>query len=176
MSNPLTLPEGEGLADIIGMSFCGKELGLNTRLFTWYRDGTVSQGWATDLDAFQSHQLFSAPLPDTEIVSISCAEAGTGDGRVYTRYRDGTYSIGRPVALDLYQSRQPASLPPGKQPDDIVTQVHAGAVIPYTYFRGGGTGSTSGQVQMSVSSKAGLSTYTYPNLGTQFGQLGIPGF
>jgi len=166
-SHPLHVPAGKHLADVVGMGYCGKIAGLSTRLFTWYRDGTVSQGWATDLEALVSPRTFSTPLPASEIVSITCNEVG--DGKVYARYRDGTYSVGTPSALDLYQSRQFTSLPAGKQPGDLVAQVYGGGLTPYLYFRGG---STSGPVQLT--SKF-LGQYTYPYLGTQQGELGLPG-
>jgi len=95
--------------------------------YTWYDNGSWSQGHRADLDYYTQTQV----APDlmqtqtfagatgrshSQIVAITINLAGDTN----TWYSDGTQTRGEVNDLDRYQQPQPYTLPAGKTPRDIV--------------------------------------------------------
>ncbi len=84
----------------------------------------VVSGTSRDLDAYRSPRQYRLKSPGAAVVGI--AIAGSNDV-VYAWYADGTVSAGDSVNLAARRSPYPYSLPPGKQPSDIVDLAIAGS-------------------------------------------------
>jgi CubicO group peptidase (beta-lactamase class C family) len=106
------------------------DIGQNDHTFTWYNDGTFSEGATNDLDKYNAPQPYTLP-PSRQIVDIT-GIAIAGNGMVYTWYNDArtvstdsprlTRSIGTASDLDQYsaQTSEAVDLPAGKTAHDIV--------------------------------------------------------
>jgi hypothetical protein len=87
--------------------------------FTWYRDGMVSAGTSTDLDAVRVQYPYALPTGYTASQIVGMA-IGKDNGRVYTWFDDGRRSAGTSADLDAYQGPIRYYLPPGKSASQIV--------------------------------------------------------
>lgn len=106
------------------------DIGQNDHTFTWYNDGTFSEGATNDLDKYNAPQPYTLP-PNRQIVDIT-GIAIAANGQVYTWYNDArtvstdsprvTRSIGTASDLDAYspQTTEAVKLPAGKTAHDIV--------------------------------------------------------
>ena len=106
------VPGGYWPRDIVGMAFAS-----TNRVYTWYRNGRVSVGTPSDLDALRNPYAYSQE-PGRSAQDIVGIDISSSD-YVYTWYRDGRRFIGRSWDLAAFGS-EAYSVPPGKNPDDIV--------------------------------------------------------
>jgi hypothetical protein len=90
----------------------------NDRVYTWFNDGTVTQGDSGNLQKYGMRRARSYQVPGgspLDIVAMSIA----GNDHVYTWYTDGTRSVGTSTNLGAYQGRQSVNLH-GKSMSDVV--------------------------------------------------------
>lgn len=109
------LPAGKTPNDIVAMAIAGSD----DHVYAWYKDGTVSSGTSTNLEAYRKPYRYEIRDGETpgNIVGIAIAKS---DDRVYAWYDDGTVSSGTTSNLSSARHRYDYTLPPGKSPDDIV--------------------------------------------------------
>lgn len=108
------LPPGKTPPDVVAMAIAG-----NDHVYAWYRDGTVSSGSSTDLQAHRKPYPYKVGQGRSigDIVAIAIAKS---NDRVYAWYRSGSVSSGTSSDLSSIQPHYSYTLPPGKFPDDIV--------------------------------------------------------
>lgn len=119
-----------GPGDIVGMAVT-HDTGYT---YAWYGNKTVSAGTSDDLSRHRRRYSYVLPKGYTpaDIVGIACgpyprwSQATAGFltfkyyNATYVFYRDGKYSVGVSNNLAKYQQPKRYSLPPGKEPSDIV--------------------------------------------------------
>ncbi len=100
---------------IVGMAIAKS----NDYVFTWFDDGTFTEGTSSDLEAYRHAFPYNGDgtTKPSDIVAMSIA----GDDHVYTWYRDGTVSEGTSGELTKYsQARKSVTLPQNETMADIV--------------------------------------------------------
>ncbi|MBK9032234.1 MAG: hypothetical protein IPL61_13095 [Myxococcales bacterium] len=71
-------------------SIVGIAIASNDHVYTFYANGTVSEGTTEDLDAYTAPSVFTSPLSPMAIVDVGIAN----NGNVYAWYTTGQASIG----------------------------------------------------------------------------------
>jgi hypothetical protein len=100
-----------------------------------YRDGTVSSGTTSDLDAYIG--LYGWALPPWESANNVVAVAIASNDYTYTWYTDGTVAAGYTSCADAHITKTNFSLPPGKTLSQIVEIGIASNDRCYTWFSDG---------------------------------------
>lgn len=168
------LPDPDGKArspqDIIAIDIGGP----NDHVYTWYQDGTVSEGWSQDLTAYQDRTPFT--LPAGKLVSdiVGIAIAGSDD-HVYAWYSDGTVSEGWSQDLDFYEAPYPYALPSGRKIGHIIDMAIAGSSdLVYTWYHDVETGSGHSAIVDEVDARAmdRLRRYRMPGLSVSISKDG----
>jgi hypothetical protein len=143
-----------GPSEIVAMSIAG-----NDHVFTWYKDGTCSEGTSTDLGIYQVRlPVNHYDEPMSAVVGIGIAGS---DDRVFVWYNDQTRSVGTTRDFQKYEKPKHYDLlsdpmNPGTQftPADIVEIDIAKDDRVYTWFRNGihssGTSSQLGKTDVGA--------------------------
>ena len=153
-ANPYQVAGGGSPSDIVAMS-----IARNDHVFTWYKDGSCSEGTSTDLGKYQGRQpvnLHGKIMSDVVGIGI----AGSND-HVYVWYKDQTHSVGTTRNFQAYEGLKHYDLlsdpmNPGAQftPADIVEIDIAKDDRVYTWFRNGihssGTSSQLGKTDVGA--------------------------
>jgi len=96
-----------------------KAIAPNDHVYTWYHNGTVTEGTSRDPDYYNGSRNFTLP-PDMTVEDVR-AIAIAPDSRTWVWYDDGTYSVGSTGDLDRYEARaEKVSLPGDYSMLDIV--------------------------------------------------------
>jgi len=108
-----SLPSGKSPNSIVSIG-----IDADGRVYTWYNNGTVSEGTIFELHAHEMPYRFS--LPWGKSVNSISGMGISNNNHVYTWYEDGTMSIGEPHDLDIYDSPYTYSLPQRKSTNNLV--------------------------------------------------------
>jgi hypothetical protein len=109
----IELSSGKEPYDILGSSISNA-----SEVYTWFDDGRVSVGTATDLDTTRAQYLYT-PASGRTISQIRGIAISKVSAWVYAWYSDGTVSAGTSSDLDAYSAPQPFTMPAGKSDQDI---------------------------------------------------------
>lgn len=114
------------------------EMGIasNDRIYTWYKNGTVSIGTSWDLDNYWEPYNYSLP-PGKKAEDIVGMGIAKSNDHIYIWYKDGTVTSGASYDLDRYKPPYTYSLPSGKTPDDIVGMGIASNDHIYVWYKDG---------------------------------------
>lgn len=128
MGNRFDVAIGRGIArhtPIVEM-----DIGTDDHTYTWYTEGTYSEGATNDLDKYEARKPYT--LPPSKLTVDVTGIAIAGNGVVYSWYNDArvnstdepriTRAIGTASDLDAYsgETETAVKLPPGKTAHDIV--------------------------------------------------------
>lgn len=108
----VTLPAGYSALNIVGMAIAKS----NDHVYTWFNDGTVSEGTSTDLDFYSNGTVSYTTANQTggKVRNIRGLGIATNN-RVYAWYANDTASSGWSRDLDAYLKPYPVQMP--SQPD-----------------------------------------------------------
>lgn len=167
--NLLVAPAANELGAIVGIGIAGS----NDHVYTWYADGTVSEGYSRDLEHHGSRVPFKMPkdangnnLKEPSNI-VAMAIAGSND-RVYTWYDDNSVSVGWSQDLGYYSGPSPVTFPEGLTAHDLVGVGIAGSNDHvYAWFA---NGTVSEGKSRNLAGYAQPYAYT-PASGTKIGHI-----
>lgn len=125
-----SLPSGKSPNSIVSIG-----IDADGRVYTWYNDGSVSEGTIFELHAHEMPYRFS--LPWGKSVNNIVGMGISNNNHVYTWYEDGTMSIGEPHDLDIYDASYTYSLPQRKSASNLVgVNISHNNDYVYAWYRG----------------------------------------
>lgn len=124
----------------------------NDTVYTWWSDGVVMSGSASDLELVRSRYTYT-PAPGYTPWDIAGIGVAKSTDRVYTWYKDGKVSVGNSADLDAHTAPYTYTLPPGYLPTDILAIDIATNDHVYVWYKDG---------KVSSGTSADLDAYMAP--------------
>ena len=109
----IVLSSGKEPNEIVGSS-----ISRVSDVYTWFADGMVSAGSATDLDSKRIQYAYQ-PASGYTISQIRGIAIAKATGWVYVWYSNGRVSAGTSSDFDVYRTPSSFTLPPGKSVSNI---------------------------------------------------------
>jgi CubicO group peptidase (beta-lactamase class C family) len=109
-----SFPAGKNSNHVAGIGIAS-----NNHVYTWFKDGTVSEGTRKDLDAYEAPVQYSIPAGKSYNTIIGVAIAGSNN-HVFAWYADGTVSSGTSKDFSYYYDPKPCVPATGKKVTDLV--------------------------------------------------------
>ena len=106
------LPPGKAMAAVIDIAFAS-----NGHMFTFFDDGTYSEGTAEDTSAYAQPKPYA--VATGHVASDAVGFAIDASDAVYAYYSDGTYSSGTAADVAATTDATAFALAPGKAPTDV---------------------------------------------------------
>jgi hypothetical protein len=104
-----SFPAGKNSNHVAGIGIAS-----NNHVYTWFKDGTVSEGTRKDLDAYEAPVQYSIPAGKSYNTIIGVAIAGSNN-HVFAWYADGTVSSGTSKDFSYYYDPNLACPPQEKK-------------------------------------------------------------